>query len=381
MGNESNGQNYYLNINIIGESMYLFYLYLTKNIYTVTKASDKKEKKTLIDFWDIHYSLNKLFEYQINEAFKKYIELKEKNDINIKEVLIIHIPSKDSELIDYIFSSMEEVLQKPYYMPMILFLYDAEKPGEVKNEYKIIPDPNKYPNINKNTIFTEYFINENEYLFESEQNELTKEGNIKMENIFKVLYRFCSYLNDLGDRFSLGEKDLQIYYDLCENSFPFTINICCIGRFGKGKSTCVNFILDEEKAKESSSGASTTKKINLYQVTNQPIQIYDTPGFESQETVDNVIEKIKELNDEMNELKDHIHVFLYMLDSQETRMFQEIEYNILKYLSEQNNSKICYVFTHCKNTIDKKEKIGMINNSLRAILINILKREKMIFII
>ena len=357
MGNDSNGQNYYLNINIVGESMSLFYLYLTRNIHITTKASDKKEKKTLIDFWDIHYSFNRLFEYQINEAFQKYIELKEKNVINIKEVLIVHVPNKTSELIDYIFSAMETTLEKSYYMPMVLFLYDEEKPGEIKNEYKIMPDSNKYPNINKNTIFTEYYINENDYILESDQNELTKEGNLKMENIFKVLYRFCSYLNDLGDRFSLGEKELQINYDLCDNYFPFTINICCIGRFGKGKSTCVNFILDEEKAKESNSGASTTQKINFYQVNDQPVKIYDTPGFKSQETVDNVIQKIKELNDEMNELKDNIHVFLYMLDSQESRIFQDMEYNMLKYLSEQNNSKVCFVFTHSKKILIKMKKL------------------------
>ena len=70
----------------------------------------------------------------------------------------------------------------------------------------------------------------------------------------------------------------------------------------------------------------------------------------------------------MNELKDNVHVFLYMLDSRESRIFQEMEYNMLKYLSEQTNSKICYVFTHSKKAINKDEKIGMINNSLRAII-------------
>ena len=368
MGNSSNEQSYYLNINIIGESMYLFYLYLTRNIHITTKTSDKKEKKTLIDFWDIHYKLNKSFKEQIKQPFEQYIKLKKENNTNIKEVLIVHVPSKNSELIDSIFSKMENELVKQHYMPMVLFLYDEENLGETKNGEKIVPDPNKYPNINKNTIYTEYYINDKEYLYESEQNELTEEGFNKMEKIMKVLYRFCSYLNDLGDRFSIGEKDQQINYDLCDNYFPFTLNICCIGRFGKGKSTCANFILDEEKAKESNSGASTTKNINCYQTSNQPIQVYDIPGFESQETVDNTIQKLKELNDEINELKDNIHVILYIIDSHETRMFQEIEYNMLKYISEQNNSKLCYVLTHCSNNINKEEKIDMINNGIKSVI-------------
>ena len=94
------------------------------------------------------------------------------------------------------------------------------------------------------------------------QKELTEVGENKMDKIINILLRFCSYHNDLGDRFSIGEGDKKINYDLTEKYFPFTINICCIGRFGKGKSTCVNCLLGETKAKESKSGASTTKKIN-----------------------------------------------------------------------------------------------------------------------
>ena len=270
---------------------------------------------------------------------------------------------------------MENQLEKAYFMPMILFLCDKnenqnesnEDSTKVDDDYKIIPDSNKYPNINKNTIYTEYYINDKEYIFRSNDNELTEEGHNKMEKILKVLNRFCSYLNELGDRFSIGEKDQKINYDLCEICFPFTINICCIGRFGKGKSTCVNFILDEEKAKESNSSASTTKNINYYQISNQPIKIYDIPGFESEESVEKTIQKLKVLNDEMNELKDNIHIILYMLDSNDCRMFQEMEYNMLKYISD-NNSKLCYVLTHSTRNTNKKLKIEMINNGLKSVI-------------
>ena len=374
MGN-SLEQSYYMNVNIIGESMYLFYLYLTRNIYTNTISSDKKEKKIISDYWDFHYKFNQPVEYQIEEVLNKCKNYKLKNDLNSKEILIVHVPNKKCELIDYIFSEMENQLEKAYFMPMILFLCDKnekqnksnEDSVKANNEYKIIPDSNKYPNINKNTIYTEYYINDKEYIFSSKDNELTEEGQNKMEKILKVLYRFCSYLNDLGDRFSIGEKEQKINYDLCEICFPFTINICCIGRFGKGKSTCVNFILDEEKAKESNSGASTTKNINFYQISNQPIKIYDVLGFESAETVERTIQKLKELNDEMNELKDNIHIILYMLDSNDCRMFQEIEYKMLKYILD-NNSNLCYVLTHSTRNTNKKEKIEMINNGLKSVI-------------
>lgn len=171
-------------------------------------------------------------------------------------------------------------------MPLVLFLLDEY--FEDENNKTIILDKDLFPN-NPNIIYTAEFIKEKEYLFESEQKEITEEGEMKMDKILNILLRFCSYHNDLGDRFSVWEGDNEIHYDLTEKYFPFTLNICCIGIFGKDKSTCVNCLLGEIKAKESKFGTSTTKKINYYQIRNQPIKIYDIPGFENQETTSNAV--------------------------------------------------------------------------------------------
>ena len=69
----------------------------------------------------------------------------------------------------------------------------------------------------------------------------------------------------------------------------------------------------------------------------------------------------------MNELKDNIHIILYMLDSNDCRMFQEIEYKMLKYILD-NNSNLCYVLTHSTRNTNKKEKIEMINNGLKSVI-------------
>ena len=55
-----------------------------------------------------------------------------------------------------------------------------------------------------------------EYIFESPEKELTEEGEKKMEKILNILLRCCSYHNDLGDRFSVGEGNKKINYDLTE---------------------------------------------------------------------------------------------------------------------------------------------------------------------
>ena len=191
-----------------------------------------------------------------------------------------------------------------------------------------------------------------------------------MDKIINTLLRFCSYHNDLGDRFSIGEGDKKINYDLTEKYFPFTINICCIGRFGKGKSTCVNCLLGETKAKESKSGASTTKKINYYQINDQPIKIYDIPGFENLETTKNAVNKLKQLNDEINELKEQIHVILYILKSTDERMFADLEYDMINEISNQKNSKLLYILTHSSKNTNKEELIDMINVGIKSVVEN-----------
>ena len=227
-----------------------------------------------------------------------------------------------------------------------------------------------FPNLNNCIIYTAEFIDESQYLFESEQKLLTEQGEKKMEKILNILLRFWSYHNDLADRFSIGQGNKEINYDLTEKYFPFTINICCIGRLGKGKSTCVNCLLGEIKAKESKSGVSTTKKINYYQISDQPIKIYDIPGFENKETIANAVCKIKELNDEINELKDQLHIILYFIKSTDERMFTNIEFDIINEIFQQKKSKLLYILTHSSKDTDLEEKIDMINVGIKNVLLN-----------
>ena len=363
-GNLENNE-FGLKINMIGESMYLLNIYLTRNIFTKTNSVDKKQKNLIFDFWDFDYKFNSPIQEQIKYVFRKYEENKSNFEINSKEALIVHVSNKNSELIETIFLKMEE-LKSPHYMPLVLFLLDENNENEDNN--KIIPDKKIYPNIDPSTIYTASYIFDKEYIFESEQNFLSLQAESKIEKIINILLRFCSYHNDLGDRFSIGKGKNQINFDLTEKYFPFTINLCCIGRFGKGKSTCVNCVLGETKSKESSSGTSTTKKIKYYQIKNQPIKIYDIPGFENKETTLNAVKKLKELQDEINELKEQIHVILYIIKSNDERMFADLEYDMLKEVSIQKKSKLLYVLTHSSSNTDKEEVIDMINIGIKGVL-------------
>jgi GTP-binding protein EngB required for normal cell division len=144
------------------------------------------------------------------------------------------------------------------------------------------------------------------------------------------------------------------------------VNICCVGRFGKGKSTAVNYILGEKNAKENKSGTSATLKINYYQVSQFPIKIYDLPGFENLETINNAIKQFKYLNEEIRQLQDQIHIFLYFIKSTDERMFTEMEFKIFKQISKHKDSFVIYVLTHSSEKTDKKEIYDMINTGIKG---------------
>ena len=115
MGGNIDSNDYALNINMIGKSMYLLYLYLTKNIYTKTSSKDKDNKKSIRDFWDFNYELNIPIENQIENIFKVYEDHKKNAKTNSKEALIVHIKNKNSEIINIIFSKLEK-LKRSHYM-------------------------------------------------------------------------------------------------------------------------------------------------------------------------------------------------------------------------------------------------------------------------
>ncbi len=174
-------------------------------------------------------------------------------------------------------------------------------------------------------------------------------------NIKKTIRRFCSIHNELGDRFTIGEKNNSQDYDLIEHYFPFNLNIACIGRIGQGKSTGVNSILKTYKAKESTKGGTQTKNLTFYQVNNQPIRILDIPGFQDERSVKVAIEKFKLCGEMINRIKDNLHIILYFFNYHNRRSFENLELPIIEEIIKHQSSKIIYVVTHYKKNDEDDE--------------------------
>ena len=155
--------------------------------------------------------------------------------------------------------------------------------------------------------------------------------------------------------------------------FPFNLNLACVGRFGQGKSSCVNSILKEYKAKESSKGVSQTKSLTFYQVTNQPIRILDIPGFEDEKTVKLAIDKFKMCGEKLNKIKDNLHIILYFLNYYEARAFMKLEFPMLEEILKHKSSKLIYIITHSPPNLNEKKKnkiLEKINSGLKEIFEN-----------
>ena len=374
MGNEEerNPNNYYISINMIGKEMEnILYALNTKRPLNRLMTQDQF-RYTIFDYWDYFYYSNKTINEQIEFIFDKFYKKKGALDLNFRECLIVRAKNKLSPEIKIILEKINEI-NRIHYMPMVLFLLDEYDENNFDYfDKKIVPDNKLYPKIDPRMIFTQGFsdikIYVNNLMFNSNihLNEKVLRNVKKFKNI---LLRFCSYHNELGDYFKLINSQNQILkYDLVNKKYKITYNFCCIGRFGKGKSTGVNCLLGEKKAKESRSGTATTKKINYYYLKNSPIKIIDIPGFESKETVNSAVLKFKEYGDKINYKKGELTAILYFIKSTDERMFAEMEYKMFKEIIKHENTPVIYILTHSSLTTDKNEIYDMINTGIKGVL-------------
>ena len=371
MGNEEakNPDNFYMCINMIGKEMQNIVLSLNTR-RPLNTHKQNQYYKNLYDYWDYFYYPNLSIKDQIDHVFKKFNKMKGALDLNFRECLIVRLENINSPELKEILEKINNI-NREHYMPMVLFLFDEY--DETALDYtskKVVPDEKLYPKIDKRMIFTEGFKEIKSFnVLRIEKKPLDENIIKKVSKIKRILIRFCSYHNELGDYFKIiNSSGNEINYSLIEKEYDFTSNFCCIGRFGKGKSTGVNCLLGEKKAKESRSGTATTKKINYYFVKNCPIKIIDIPGFESKETVNNAIQKFREFGEKMKNKSSKLTAILYFVKSTDERMFAELEFKMFKEILKHDNVPIIYILTHSSLKTDREEIYDMLNTGIKGVL-------------
>jgi GTP-binding protein EngB required for normal cell division len=168
---------------------------------------------------------------------------------------------------------------------------------------------------------------------EFESNDLTTINN--------YLLQFASSYNEIGDYLSNKISD--------NNNLNYNfINILCVGRTCTGKSTFINTFFKERKCLVVGNGLSKTKRINFYSDFSKQIRIYDTIGFEGEESTSKIIKLLQRLNVELINCKQKIHLILYFIQGKIN--FEEHEYKVFNEIIKYK-SHIIFIKTHSKNNL------------------------------
>ena len=271
------------------------------------------------------------------EAISKEIKKEGKDDKNyesIDNVIVTISNDLNSPEIDELLEHFSLIPKN--YQPFYLHLTLSKKDSDINIIYNKI---SSYLRMDKRNFNTLYFDPSNDDTYFKFINQINK---------------YYSYYNELGDINVLENEDQQ---------FAARLNILVCGRAGSGKSTLINKILDEKRCREDS-GLSVTRYVTFYNHKKYPLTIFDTPGFEDEDTVKNVIEVIEKKNKECKETKQQVHLIFYLIEYG-TRTFFKNEKKVLKELSKFG-CKIFFIVSKSKFKYDEvqfeEHKINIINN-------------------
>ena len=279
-----------------------------------------------------------------------YIDKYPKSDTIYSEMIIIldndKIEEQISEIQDEI--SNDDVLSvQSYFNPFIIILssrnldlkdFIRSKTFQYKINLKDILNFNKIKEHNDNTYF-------------------------EIMAFFRRINVVFSYYNELGDIFSFknSEGEEITIRNVDDTNITDYINIMFLGRSGVGKSSLINYILDEKKSLEVGTGFSTTSKnIIIYQKQNIPLSIYDIKGIESEESIQNQINILS------NDKEYPKNAIFYCLEYSGGTVILDMEKKLFEKLVELE-IPIIFVITKCIFNPYEKDKYSELNKIRKLI--------------
>ena len=308
------------------------------------------------------------FNYDIiNKEFKdnnKYNWISKFNNDNlelIKEDIINNFQTKSTCNCILIFSENN----KEYNIALIFdFLRN------IKNIYKpsIILAINDYNNNENQEDFNNSNINKYfEIVYYRKDNYLNIENKIKFiynyyNNIGDTLTNFLSIINDFSENKEYKNKKIEVP----KSKFKANLNILVLGRPGCGKSTFINIILNEKKAREGI-GYSITKLYSQYCHNLYPITFTDTPGFEDNKDLKNMEKFLQYYNTFFRQGRNKLHLVLYLINASNERTFTGVELDLIDKI--YNNYKLP-IFFLC--TRSRSEELSL--NFKEEVKINLMQK-------
>ena len=264
------------------------------------KIAYKIKKSKDLDWLFIEFD-SKDFRGMIENAFNFISYNYSKKNIEGESVIIVFLKKDNNEELDLI-----KILEKKSNLkrPRLLFISNDKNKG----------------------FYSKYII-ENELDYDERDIEIMKEEEIESQLTNKLIDYYKYYYQIGDDEIVFPKVDAKNI----EFNFNFTVNLFVTGKPGCGKSTLINLLLNEKRAKESI-GKNTTNKILKFIKRNTSLAFYDTPGFISGNDVDETIKLLKEKVKEMDLYKEKMHGILYVLNSSLVRTIDDNEIHFIKFL-------------------------------------------------
>lgn len=335
-----------------------------KNIDIIQKELNLfKEKYKKWNF--IHYKLNNIdnkeesqnISEELLKSLESIIDKDYSNDSNeIFSYTIIYSlndfkeNNNEKEFIKKIFTDIFNLITSNFFLPFFIFLAKDEQEKDEFNKFLEIDEIQK---IDKRNICCFIFNKEKKFI---------------KTKIFKIY----SFFFEKGDEFDFEKRKIKLYKEPKEALFY--INILTLGRTQVGKSTFINNLLNEKKAREGGEGSSVTSKQISYHVDNIPLIINDIEGFTGEETIKNVTNNILLMQKALGEKE--IHLVIYIIDYNGPTYFNENEYSIFEQLASKDDITH-FIFICSKSPEENDEKkVKLIQKSFFKMIKKGLEKEK-----
>ena len=353
------GKNALNDINYLNKKISLNLTTIVDNVYTANEKKSNKEyyiiqgdindeknniiKKYLTENYKkenltkANKELGELIKNNSNDLFNEKLEEKISEVLiscrHFYEVIIISVDNlldEDSKLAFNFFQGFSEIRA---CQPFIFFLTKKDEKPHIQNLFPLVTN--------------EFFDKRNVYAFKFPTND----EELIIFN--KYLYECRNYYHEEGN----GDS----------NQLTHSFNILICGRAGVGKSSFINQFLQKKVAKEGE-GLSVTHKITKYINEKYHIKLYDTPGFEDENTVDMVFKAINRFEESVSESKNHLDLILYFCKMEE-RSILAFENDLLIHLINKKKKIIFVMNEHGYHTTKQKNRyIDIMKTSLTQIV-------------
>ena len=289
---------------------------------------DSKKDESSDDDDDTKEKSYALYNEELSKETTKILLLY-RNFYDIVVIFVDNLLDKDSELAIKYF---QEFTSMKSQQPFIFFLTKKDKNPDISSIFKFFTN--------------EFFDKRNVFAYKFPDFE---EEKLKINNHF---LKCMNYYHEIGTNDS--------------NNTSQTFNILICGKAGVGKSCFINQFIGDKVAKEGE-GLSVTHEISNYKHPIYKIKIFDTPGFEDDNTVEAVYRTIKKFEKDIRDSRNHLDLILYF-NPLSHRNFYAFENKLLKHLIKQQKKLLFVLNDHEKNSKSEITRLkGVFQTSLRQI--------------